>query len=438
MTTRRNILFGLGGATLGAAAAKAADLISPLSKKAQTSLSTPDTAAPQAKDYTLKGKLFALGANGTLHPTGMENDLQTGFGGAVLSEIDMATGATKQTWLPMHGAHHALPNDNGEVVCIAHHGPVSLVVDEDHKVKHQFISEEGYVYGGHGQALPEKGVFILPVRYARAMSVKDTGRFEIYDLKTFKLLDKLDTGGIHPHEIRMLPSKKELVVTHYGEVIEKNPSNPMELNIVEPKLSVYDADTLKPIRHYVQDINAILTHMDIGPEGHVFAVMNQYIRMHTPEDRARAMAVLRLVLGKPDIDIEFHEDAIRRKRISIPLPTLKINPLNGDVEEIFVGNEQNRAQSVATNTLTGTVFATYLYTNTVLVIPHNKPAFPLNMAKFGIDTVRGIADIPGTPYMAVGSSYRGMAVIDTRNFELVKYFNHQVFVSPHMSTYGTV
>jgi len=439
MTTRRNILFGLGGAALGAAGAKALDSIADKkSAQAQTALSTPDTPAPKTPDYTLKGKLFALGANGSLHPQGMENDIKTGFGGAVLSEIDMDTGKHKQTWLPMHGAHHALPTATGEVVCIAHHGPVCLVVDENHRIKHQFVADEGYVYGGHGQPMPEKGVFILPARHAQAMSVKDTGVLEVYDLKTFKLLDKLDSGGIHPHEIRMLPGNKELVVTHYGEVVEQNPGNPLVMNIVEPKLTVYDAETLKPVRHYVQDVNAILTHMDIGPDGHVYAVLNQYIRLATPEDKARALDVLRAILGKPEIDIDFHEDTIRRKRISIPLPTLKINPLNGDVEQIFLGPKQNRSQSVATNTMTGTVFATYLYTNTVAVMPKDAPAFALNMARFGIDTVRGVADIPGTPYIAVGSSYRGLAIVDVRTYELVKYFDMQVFVSPHLSTFGTV
>lgn len=436
-TTRRDILIGLGGALAGAAAAKATDVLDTKHTQAGTALSGAATA-PAAKEYTLKGRLFALGATGDLHPIGMENSLKTGFGGAVLSEVDMATGAIKQTWLPMHGAHHALPTKNGEVVCIAHHGPVSLVVDEDHKVKHQFVSDEGYVYGGHGQPLPEKGVFILPVRHAQARSVKDTGRLEIYDLQTFKLLDKLDSGGIHPHEIRMLPGRKEMVVTHYGEVAEFNPGNPLEMNIVEPKLTVYDAATLKPVRHYVQDVNAILTHMDIGPEGHVYAVLNQYIRLKTPEDRARALDVLRAILGHPDIDIAFHEDSIRRKRISIPLPTLKINPLNGEVERIFIGKQQNRSQSVATNTMTGTVFATYLYTNTLAVMPKDGPAFGLDMLKYGIDTIRGVSDIPGTPYIAVGSSYRGLAVIDVRNYELVKHFDLQVFVSPHLSTFDTV
>jgi hypothetical protein len=429
-TTRRDLLLGLGGAL---AASAATTPVAQATAGAAAAATTPQAQ----KDYTLKGRLFALGAMGALHPTGLENELKNGFGGAVLSDIDMATGSIKQTWLPMHGAHHALPTPTGEIVCIAHHGPVSLVLDEQHRIKHQFVAQERYVYGGHGQPIPEKGIFILPVRHGKAMSVKDTGHLEIYDLNTFKLLDKVDSGGVHPHEIRMLPGDKEFVVTHYGEVAEFNPGNPLEMNIVEPKLTVYSAETLKPVRHYVQNVNAILTHMDIGPEGDVYAVLNQYVRMRTPEDKARLMDVLRAIVG-PDVPIQIHEDAFRRHRVSIPLPTLKINPHTGAVTEIFVGNQQNRSQSVATNTLTGTVFATYIYTNTLAVMPKEGEAFGLNMAKFGIDSIRGVSDIPGTPFIAVGSSYRGLAVIDVRTYELVRYFDMQVFVSPHLSTYDTV
>jgi hypothetical protein len=422
-TTRRGFLLGLGGGALGAAAAGAT--VNGL------------MSGEKSLDFPVKGTAFALGLYGQAHLDGFGPFWEQRMKSSVITEIDLATGKYKQTWLPMAEGHHAQRLPDGKILCIGHHDVLSMVLNPDHSTALIMRAPEGYLYGGHGQPLPELGVLIVPLRARFAKSVKDTGLLEVYDLKTLQKLDGLPSGGIHPHEVRMLPGGKEFVITHYGEVHEYQPGSPFEFNIVEPKLTVYDSKTLKPLRHYVQDVNAILTHMDVGTDGNVYAVLNQYVWDRTPPNdvmtkRKSPLEHFKDAWGTPTFNFDL--SAINDKQLAIPLPMLRINPQTGEVKELFTAPEtQMRSQSVAANPMSKRVFSTYTHTNTLVVSDEGGETRAIPAFDLGVLDIRGVATVPNTPYILLAGQKRGLSLVDARTLQPVRRYDIPIFFSPHLS-----
>ena len=157
-----------------------------------------------------------------------------------------------------------------------------------------------------------------------------------YDMKTLKQLDRIDSGGLHPHEIQEIPGTDELIATHYGDDYAKMP--PFAHNLIEPKLTVYDAKTLQVKRHYVQPgYHAMVTHMRVTKDKNAYFVLTQYIDgaiVPTPKDSqgkkikttalSRADAELEKFLGhKRDFPIPY--EAAQELMIPLPLPFVCLN-----------------------------------------------------------------------------------------------------------------
>lgn len=54
-------------------------------------------------------------------------------------------------------------------------------------------------------------------------------------------------------------------------------------------------------------------------------------------------------------------------------------------------------------------------------------------ALLGINEIRGLADIPGTSYVAVSGSERNVAVVDVEKKEVIARYRTRNFAAPHMS-----
>jgi hypothetical protein len=112
----------------------------------------------------------------------------------------------------------------------------------------------------------------------------DHGLLQVYDLHTLKMVGSVSTGGLQPHEVHLIPNTRELAVTHYGDIFPER--RPFEHNVVDAKLTILDADTLEPKRHYPQhDLNGMVTHTRVDDQGWAYFVLTQYVRW----PRARSM-----------------------------------------------------------------------------------------------------------------------------------------------------
>lgn len=420
------------------------------------------------KSGKLSGTLLALGTDGHLFPGYTARDHNKV---SVLTSVNMATGKAKQTALPMGAGHQAMGLGDGRILCVAHHKGKSIAVDENHKELKQFNAPEEYVYGGHGLVLPDRGVFIMCMRYKNPQELSDHGKLEVYDLKTLELLDRFDSGGLHPHEIHIIPGTDELITTHYGDVYRPNP--PYTHNVIEPKLTILDAKTLQVKRHFKQDYNAMVTHMNVSDDGWAYYVMTQYVEPEgkykklrrakeavTPageevspsmeQEMAPKLAApgprpgsydaallevdeeLEKIIGhKREFAIPY--EAAKELKLPVPLPFVRVNVKTGE-KEVFMTGESNhlRSQSVAYHSKTGTAMGIYYHADTAILHKTGQKPEVLQAGDVGLSEMRGGADIPGTPYIGLVAAHRGLVVYDMEKREVVERFPYQYFDTVHL------
>lgn len=402
----------------------------------------PDSSQAKASKAKLTGQLITVGTDGHLMP-GYTKNRRNEI--SVLTSVDMKSGKALQTPLEMAAGHSALPLGDGRVVCVSHHKETSMVVDEKHNVLATFKTPKDYLYGGHGLLLPGQDKFILCTRFRRPMSGFDHGRYEVYDMKTLKQLDRIDSGGLHPHEIQEIPGTDELIATHYGDDYAKMP--PFAHNLIEPKLTVYDAKTLQVKRHYVQPgYHAMVTHMRVTKDKNAYFVLTQYIDgaiVPTPKDSqgkkikttalSRADAELEKFLGhKRDFPIPY--EAAQELMIPLPLPFVCLNTQTGEKKDLMTGEANHlRSQSVGYNEKTNTAIGIFYHSDTAILHRPGEDAQVLKAGDIGLSELRGVADIPGTSCVGLVAAHRGLIVYDLDSKEVVMRFPHQYFDTVHLS-----
>lgn len=422
-TTRRNFLMGaglFGGALmLGGKAALAAN-----------------GALPAASTTPLKGKLYGLGMAGSKFPGNQSKPLGTT---SVMISFDLETRKVTHTSLDMGDGHAAMGAGDGRILCVAHHKPVSMMLDKDHNVLATFTAPAGFLYGGHALVMKERNQFLLPMRAETPHTAKDTGRLEVYDLTTFKKIDMVDSGGIQPHELHVVPNKpNEIAITHYGDIAEAKP--PLEFNVLDSKLTIMDSQTLKPLRHYEQNgFNAMATHMRVSNDGWAYIVLTQYIGFKPPELLQPGETAVKVALA--DLKRLFNQTwegpipdvAMEEMHIAVGLPFLRVNTQTGERQLIYKGDKYHqRSQSVAYNTMLDTAVGLYYFSDNLVLHSPGKDAEVITNLQLKLDGIRGVAEIPGTPYIAVCGTRRNVSVFDLQTRQTIALFNSKNFNTTHL------
>lgn len=394
-----------------------------------------ETSAAQRPGPRLRGTVHGLGANGSLFPG---RDMTRSSDASIITSLDLATGAARQTSLDMALGHAAMSMGDGRILCVAHHRNRSMVLDQEHRIRAQFTSPQGYVYGGHGLILPARNIIVIPMRHARPRTLSDYGRLQIYDLETMRLLDQFETGGLHPHELHTIPGTDELVTTHYGDIDSQR--RPFEHNVIDAKLTIFDGSTLKPKRHYPQnDFNAMVTHMRVDSAGWAYFVLTQYIAWPTTEElrdgeNAYAVAVSALdrALGrKHDFPVPYQ--AIEDRQLPIPLPLVRVNTQTGERQVINCGDRHHlRSQSVAYNEVTDQAIALYYHSDNLVVHRPGGAAEVITANELCLTGIRGVTEIPGTSMIAVMGSYRGVTVYDLSSRAVLAHHDTLNYEDTHL------
>ncbi|MBK7845723.1 MAG: DUF1513 domain-containing protein [Bdellovibrionales bacterium] len=347
-----------------------------------------------------------------------------------LTEAFLDSHRIEQVELPMKEGHSALCLPERKLVCIGHKSTTSLFLDSDNKVIKEIKAPKGYMYGGHGLVFLNQKRVLITAHAAIASSEKDSGLIQVFSLDKMELIQQFSSHGIHPHEIRLLPGEKSYVVTHYGMLSEENNPNPQHFTfgVLNPKLSVFSVETNLPIVHHSVTPNyAIFTHMDIGSDGLVYGVNNQYwhtdfFKKNRPEHE----------FGDNDFTLDPLEE--RKDQVAVPLPLVIIDPATGKQTDIFTSSKtQRRSQSIATNFLMEKVIATYPYSHTILVVNRDFSASTFDTRSFGISGVRGVCEIPFTSKIVITGTEENIAVIDLKSMERVQFFPAKLNASIHVS-----
>jgi hypothetical protein len=336
----------------------------------------------------------------------------------IVTSLNLTDGSVRQTPILMREGHAAMSMGDGRILCLAQHENKSVVLDPAHGVIAELMAPEKYVYSGHGLMFPQRNIFVVTLHDESQINDKAFGLIHVHDLKTLRVLDQISSGGLQPHEIHPIPNTDELAVTHYGDIFSER--RPFEHNVVDAKLTILDAATFRPKRHYPQnDFNAMVTHMRVDNDGWAYFVLTQYIRWPHLSDIpigsdsfATASRLLDEVTGrKRDFALPYH--SLEDRTFPLPLPLVRVNTQTGERLIVDAGDRNHlRSQSVAYNATTGMAIALYYHSDNLIV--HKPGAEPqvIAAADLQLGDIRGVTEIPGTSMIAVMGTYRGVSIMD--------------------------
>lgn len=369
------------------------------------------------------GSLVLCGRQGNRHPgsNNFFNDEQS-----VFSEVKIPSGEVIQTLLPIHGGHEVLPiGQYGQFLCLSQYGKKSCVIDTKHHIVAVIEAPLGELFSGHGLFSAKENKVILTTFKSLL----------IYDVKTWKKLDSISVSFGGSHEIHYLPDSGDCVLSGFtGKTTDKN------LPYYEKKgrasIIVLDGSSLKQKRVIEQPHLAAMYHLDVDRDGLVYAVLQQNLDFgpgeQNPDYADHVTRLMRETYPKRDWPIsrlEFEE-----KLVNVALPMLRIDPATSEIKEYFTSAKtQRRSQSVAVHPKSGKVFATYVWSNTLLVYdPHSQLHTTVSGAELGVDEIAGVCDIPSTNCIAVNGMYRGISIVDTSSMKVMAHYPVDHYRSSHI------
>lgn len=389
----------------------------------------------RSRQQRLTGSVHGLGLYGRLLP-GAQAAPDKGVN--VVTSLDLATGHVRQTPLLMREGHAAMSMGDGRILCLAQHANKSLVIDPAHTEISELISPERYQFSGHGLIVPHRNIFAVTLHHELQLNAKDYGLVHVYDLKTLKLLDEISTEGLQPHEIHPIPGVDELAMTHYGDIFSER--KPFEHNVVDSKLTILDAATFRPKRHYPQrDFDAMVTHMRVDRYGWAYFVMTQYIRWPRLRDVppgsdafATASRLLDETMGRTR-DFPLSPHSLEEHMLPVPLPFVRVNTQTGERQIINAGDQNHlRSQSVAYSQDANTAIALYYHSDCLVVHGLGSEPQVITGAQLHLTDIRGVTEIPGTSLIAVMGTYRGISVMDLSDQTLVASYPTLNFGDTHL------
>lgn len=138
------------------------------------------------------------------------------------------------------------------------------------------------------------GCFSRDGRYlytAEADIVSGKGKIAIRDGGDYRKLGEMESHGLGPHEIKLMPDGKTLVVANTGIITRpKTGRKTLNLDTMDPNLVYLDAASGKLLEeHRVAEKKASIRHLDVAKDGTV-AIAMQVQRDGMIDDRLVALA----------------------------------------------------------------------------------------------------------------------------------------------------
>ena len=402
------------------------------------SMATPlvHACAKKGGHSSIKGYAHTIGFLGQRHAEGLKLWQNGTFNNpSLLSSLNLATGEILQTALPLERGHSVVPLADGRLVCIPQNGDKAIVVNANHTNPTTLKAGDGLAFGGHGWEDTQNGTLLLPLMVSPARSVKDSGTLRLYDTKTLDIIHERTSGGIHPHEITTLKSGERLAITHYGDVRQIGREGPFHFSPASPCLSIYKRQTLKNIAHYNQDdLNGVLTHLCLAPDGDIITVSNQYLPFNSGDEASVLGAVEKFTTLHGRAPSALTQPLVEENRLALIQPVRKTNPQTGKTILLADGDHGfSRSQSVCTHIGSGRVFATFSFSNSLFILNKDGSYSRQSAQPYGIHNLRGVAALEETPYLLLTDRHKGIAVINATTLELHSTFDVALYGSAHIT-----
>lgn len=180
-----------------------------------------------------------------------------------------------------HGYAYASQRPNKIIAFARRPGMEAVVVDiEKQQVKPAFTCAEGFHLLGHG-CFNVDGTQLYT---AESDYINGQGKIVVRDGETFKVLQVWDSGGIGPHEIKLMRDGKTLVVANGGLLTHPETGRKVHnLDTMQSNLCYLDTSSGACLEKVtVPENKASIRHLDIASDGSVaFALQVQREAMST-------------------------------------------------------------------------------------------------------------------------------------------------------------
>ncbi len=170
--------------------------------------------------------------------------------------------------LPARGHAGAAHPHRAEAVAFARRpGYYALVIDvASGQVRHELTPPEGRQFNGHGVYIDD-GATLLTIEQ---MAEGSAGRIGVWDVGAGYLrVGEFATHGIGPHDVRLMPDGRTLVVANGG--IETDPTDRTKLNIsdMQPSLAYLSlaGDLLEEVRLDAELHQSSIRHLALRDDG---------------------------------------------------------------------------------------------------------------------------------------------------------------------------
>lgn len=151
-------------------------------------------------------------------------------------------------------------------------GNMAIVTDVlQQKVVNRFPVAKNRFFYGHG-CFSSDGKTLFTTE---GNSQTGEGKIGIRDAMTYQQLGEFDTHGIGPHDVRMMPDGKTLVIAN-GGILTRPETGRKKLNLPEMRsnLTYLDVMTGQKIDEFrVPEAKASIRHLDVAPDGTVAIAM---------------------------------------------------------------------------------------------------------------------------------------------------------------------
>jgi len=171
-----------------------------------------------------------------------------------------------------HGLAYHPTKPNKVVMFSRRPGRVGMELDVlTGKIEHRFYSTEGRHQSGHGCFSSDGAVLFV----CETLSSSGKGNISVLDAKTYQCLNQFDSYGIGPHEIKLMPDNRTLVIANGGlHQSPKSGQGILNLESMESNLSYVDSVSGELIsKHRVTEPKASIRHLDVADDGTVALAM---------------------------------------------------------------------------------------------------------------------------------------------------------------------
>ena len=147
-------------------------------------------------------------------------------------------------------------------------GTLSVLVDLSRgRIEEVLEAAPGRAFQGHGFFTPD-GHYLVT---SEADTVTAAGKLGIRETQSYSLVDELDTFGLGPHEIQLMPDGATVVIANGGLLTRPETGRRvLNLDTMDSTLAYVDFETGKLLEERrVPEPKASIRHLDVGEDGEV-------------------------------------------------------------------------------------------------------------------------------------------------------------------------